>query len=135
MPIKNFVRAVIQNEKGEFLVIFQKKWNCWVFPGGKIELDETPLEAAKREVFEETNLIIEDLEIVAEKEFFSDELQKNKTGYLIKTNKYSGEIKIKEVEKIADIKFKHIDYEFAINEPFYLIKFNKKRNSKFLLQT
>ena len=123
MSVKSFVRVVIQNEKGELLVIFQKKWNCWVFPGGKIELNETPLEAAKREVFEETNLIIEDLEIVAEKEFFSDELQKNKTGYLIKANKYSGEIKIKELDKIADIQFKRIDYEFAINRLFYAIKF------------
>ncbi|KLL02074.1 MAG: hypothetical protein MRERC_4c001 [Mycoplasmataceae bacterium RC_NB112A] len=26
------MRVVIQNEKGELLVIFQKKWNCWVFP-------------------------------------------------------------------------------------------------------
>ena len=123
MSVKSFVRVVIQNEKGELLVIFQKKWNCWVFPGGKIEANETPLEAAKREVFEETNLIIEDLEIVAEKEFFSDELQKNKTGYLIKTNKYSGEIKIKEAEKISDIKFKQIDYEFAVNRLFFAIIF------------
>ena len=121
MPVKSFVRVVIQNEKGELLVIFEKKWNCWVFPGGKIEPGETPEEAAKREVFEETNLIIEDLEIVAEKEFFSDELQKNKTGYLIKANKYSGEIKIKELEKIADIKFKRIDYEFAVNRLFFAI--------------
>ena len=119
--LPSFVRVVIQNEKGELLVIFQKKWNCWVFPGGKIEPNETPLVAAKREVFEETNLIIEDLEIVAEKEFFSDELQKKENGYLIKANKYSGEIKNKEIEKIADIKFKQIDYEFAINRLFYAI--------------
>ena len=64
MSVKSFVRVVIQNEKGELLVIFQKKWNCWVFPGGKIEPGETPEEAAKREVFEETNLIIEDLEML-----------------------------------------------------------------------
>ncbi|CAI2173491.1 2366_t:CDS:10 [Funneliformis geosporum] len=36
---------------------------------GNIEANETPLEAAKREVFEETNLIIEDLEIVGEQAF------------------------------------------------------------------
>ena len=121
--LPNFVRVVIQNEKGELLVIFEKKWNCWVFPGGKLKVNETPLEAAKREVFEETNLVIEDLEIVAEKEFFSDELQKNKMGYLVKVNKYSGEIKNKELEKIADIQFKQVDYDFAISEPFYPIKF------------
>ena len=122
VKLTSFVRVVIQNEKGESLVIFEKKWNCWVFPGGKIEANETPLEAAKREVFEETNLIIADLEIVAEKLFFSDELLKNKTGYLVKANKYSGEIKIKELDKIADIQFKQIDYEFAINRLFFAIE-------------
>jgi len=121
MPnFKNFVRVVIQNEKGELLVIFEKKWNCWVFPGGKIEPNETPLEAAKREVFEETNLIIEDLEIVGE-QTFDRKKTKGCMGYLVKANKYSGEIKIKELEKIADIKFKQIDYEFAVNRLFYAI--------------
>ena len=121
MSVKNFVRVVIQNKKGEFLVIFQKKWNCWVFPGGKIEPGETPLEAAKREVFEETNLVLEDLEIVAEQNFGAK--NQHCMGYLVKANKYSGEIKIKELDKIADIKFKQIDYEFAVNRLFYAIEF------------
>jgi len=121
--LPSFVRVVIQNEKGELLVLFQKKWNCWVFPGGKIELNETPLQTAKREVWEETNLIIKNLEIVAKKVFFSDEILKNKMGYLVKANEYSGEIKIKENDKIADIQFKQVDYDFAINKPFYPIKF------------
>ena len=123
VKLQSFVRVVIQNEKGESLVIFEKKWNCWVFPGGKIEANETPLEAAKREVFEEINLIIKNLEIVDKKAFFSDEILKNKMGYLVKANEYSGEIKNKEVEKIADIQFRQIDYDFAINRPFYTIKF------------
>ena len=121
MSVKNFVRVVIQNEKGELLVIFEKKWNCWVFPGGKIEPNETPLQTAKREVFEETNLIIKDLEIVGQQAF--DTKNQHCMGYLVKANKYSGEIKIKEVEKIAEIKFKQIDYEFAINRLFYAIIF------------
>lgn len=70
-------------------------------------------------MFEETNLIIEGLEIVAEQDF--DINNKHCMGYLIKANKYSGEIKIKELEKIADIKFKQIDYEFAVNRLFYAI--------------
>ena len=121
MPVKSFVRVVIQNEKGELLVIFEKKWNCWVFPGGKIESNETPLEAAKREVFEETNLIIEDLEIVGKQDF--DKKNQGCMGYLVKANKYSGEIKIKELDKIADIQFKRIDYDFAVNRLFYTIIF------------
>jgi len=120
MLVKNFVRVIIKNEKGELLVILEKKWNCWVFPGGKLEPGETPEEAAKREVFEETNLIIEDLEIVGEQAF---DKKQYRMGYLVKANKYSGEIKIKELDKIADIKFKQIDYDFAVNRLFYAIIF------------
>jgi len=32
-------------------------------------------------------------------------------------------MKIKEPEKITDIKFKQIDYEFAVNGLFYAIEF------------
>jgi 8-oxo-dGTP pyrophosphatase MutT (NUDIX family) len=80
------------------------------------------LQAAKREVFEETNLVIKDLEIVAEKAFFSEEILKNKIGYLIKANKHSGEIKNKEPKKIERIEFKQIDYEFAVNILFFKIR-------------
>lgn len=86
-----------------------------------MEPNETPEEAAKREVFEETNLIIEDLEIVDEQAF--DVKGQHYTGYLVKANKYSGEIKIKELDKIAEIKFKQIDYDFAVNRLFYAIIF------------
>lgn len=72
-------------------------------------------------MFEETNLIIEDLEIVGKQDF--DKKNQGRVGYLVKANKYSGEIKIKELDKIADIKFKQIDYEFAVNRLFYAIIF------------
>lgn len=36
------------------------------FPGGKVEKNETPLEAAKREVFEETGGIIEDIQYLGQ---------------------------------------------------------------------
>ena len=37
--------------------------DCWTLPGGKQEYDETFFEGAKREVKEETNLDIDDLEL------------------------------------------------------------------------
>ena len=37
--------------------------DCWTLPGGKQEYNETFFEGAKREVKEETNLDIEDLEL------------------------------------------------------------------------
>lgn len=44
---------------GKFREKFQKKWSI---PGGKIDFKETPLEAVKREVKEETNIDLESVE-------------------------------------------------------------------------
>lgn len=38
--------------------------DCWTVPGGKQEYDETFFEGAKREVKEETNLDVDDLELL-----------------------------------------------------------------------
>ena len=51
-----YAGGCIFNEKGE--VLLQKRTDCnkWGFPGGALELGETPQMAAKREVKEETGL-------------------------------------------------------------------------------
>lgn len=48
--------------------------DSWTFPGGKQEYNETMIEGAIREVKEETNLDISDLEIFSA----SDDIQPNK---------------------------------------------------------
>lgn len=59
------VLCYIENDKNEILMLHRiKKENDihdgkWVAPGGKIEYNETPLAAVKREVFEETGIMIE----------------------------------------------------------------------------
>lgn len=40
--------------------------DCWTVPSGKQEYDETFFEGAKREVKEETNLDVDDLELFLE---------------------------------------------------------------------
>lgn len=61
-------------EPRHVLILAQKdgKWLCTIndkrgveFPGGKVEQGETLVEAAKREVYEETNTYIEELKIFA----------------------------------------------------------------------
>jgi mutator protein MutT len=67
--VDNFKRnalAVIVNDNNEILLLQRANdggWGSgqWALVGGKIEEGETPEEACKREVFEETNITINDL--------------------------------------------------------------------------
>ncbi|RHZ36485.1 class I tRNA ligase family protein [endosymbiont GvMRE of Glomus versiforme] len=102
-----FVRTIIQNKEGKILLVKDKKWG-WTAPGGKVEKGESLEEAAKREVFEETNLVVEKLKKVKERIFlFNNKWIKNQQwkGYFYWTNEYSSEIQNKESGKILDIKF------------------------------
>lgn len=55
--------GVIYNDKNEVLFIKNKKWgDTWNIPGGHIEIGETGEETLKREIKEETNLDIDNVE-------------------------------------------------------------------------
>jgi len=73
------VGALVFNEAGEVLMIRTHKWSdLWGIPGGKVKGGEPSLEALLREVKEETNLDIADIEFVLvqdcihSKEFYRD---------------------------------------------------------------
>lgn len=82
--------------------------NTWTFPGGKQEFEETIYECAIREVKEETNLDIDDLEIFG----VVDDIQPNKHYITIQViaNKYQGNLQIMEPTKIDEWLW------FSINE-------------------
>jgi len=66
MPV-NLVATtvVVLNDKRE--VLLQKRsepYGVWGLPGGQIELGESTENAGKREVFEETGLLIDDLHLI-----------------------------------------------------------------------
>lgn len=50
---------IYDREKKQFLLIKHKKLGKWLQPGGHIELNESPEEAALREVYEETGLKVQ----------------------------------------------------------------------------
>ncbi|MFA7244772.1 MAG: NUDIX hydrolase [Candidatus Magasanikbacteria bacterium] len=65
MNINSGVYAVILNENKEVLMIHRTDHDLWEIPGGKWEEDETPWQAAIREVEEETGLQVEVEKIVS----------------------------------------------------------------------
>ncbi len=59
------VGALIADGHGKVLMIRTQKWsNLWGIPGGKIKFGETSPDALRREIMEETNLKIRDIEFV-----------------------------------------------------------------------
>lgn len=55
--------VIVENEKREILLQLRSDNNCWAYAGGSVELDEVVEEAAKRELYEETGLIAEEMEL------------------------------------------------------------------------
>lgn len=114
--IFNVSGAIILDEQSR--VLLQKRVfpeNTWGIPGGFMEIGETTRETARREVFEETGLTIDRLELFDV--YAGSDLYEAENGdqyytvtTLYATRHYSGSIKIDSNESIA--------FEF---HPFYAI--------------
>ncbi|MBC2711388.1 MAG: NUDIX domain-containing protein [Desulfosarcina sp.] len=59
------VRAIIVNDAGDILLQHRRDNALWGLPGGSVEIDETAIEALKREVREETALKVIEAEPMA----------------------------------------------------------------------
>jgi 8-oxo-dGTP pyrophosphatase MutT (NUDIX family) len=53
------VAVAVVNDAGQLLMIRRTDNDQWAIPGGKQEVGETPMEAARREVREETGILCE----------------------------------------------------------------------------
>jgi len=56
---REFVATAYVVEDHRVLLVYHKKLEKWLPPGGHIDPDETPTDAARREVLEETGLEVE----------------------------------------------------------------------------
>ena len=104
------VGVLIQNEKGEVLLGLRKSSHGageWNFPGGHLEFGEKLFETAKREVKEETDLEVQEFELVS----VADEMRYIKTDgkhYLnigIRAKYKGGEPKVMEPTKCEEWKW------------------------------
>ena len=55
--------VIAVDPQGRILLQLRSDNHCWGYAGGSVELDEAVEDAAKRELFEETGLIAEELEL------------------------------------------------------------------------
>lgn len=107
------VGVMVVNERGEVLLGLRHSSHGageWSFPGGKVDLGETIEETAKRETKEETNLEIDDLELVS----LTDELRYLKDGkqFVVigfKANHYQGELKLANPERFHEWRWFSLD--------------------------
>ena len=107
--------VIIEDNQGRILLQLRSDNHCWGYAGGSVELDEVVEEAAKRELFEETGLIANTLELFG---IFSgkdthyiypngDEVSNIDIVYICRD--YSGTLKCQE-DEVDELRF------FAVNE-------------------
>ena len=106
--------VIVENKSGEILLQLRKDNKCWGYPGGAVDINEVVEEAAKRELFEETGIIANSLDLFGvfsgEELYYvyphGDEISNVDIVYVCKN--YKGEAKADFVES-TDVRFFSID--------------------------
>jgi ADP-ribose pyrophosphatase YjhB (NUDIX family) len=106
--------VIVINAKGEILLQLRKDNHHWGYPGGSVDINERVEDAAKRELFEETGIIANTLELFGvfsgEELYYiyphGDEISNVDIVYLCKN--FTGEIKADKTECL-DVRFFALD--------------------------
>ena len=102
--------VIVENSRNEILLQLRSDNKCWAYPGGIVDVNEIVEEAAKRELFEETGIVANSLElfgVFSGKELYhvyphGDEISIIDVVYVCKD--YSGKIKANLNESV-EVKF------------------------------
>lgn len=97
--------VVVLNSKQEVLLIRRRDNGTWCFPGGKVEIGETPVASAYREVKEETGLDAIEINFV---EYTKPHGDNKYHDFLFLCQKFSGIVSIQE-EEVLEYTWVHIN--------------------------
>ena len=106
--------TLVFNNKNELLLNLRSDTNTWGIPGGSKELNETLEECAVRELKEETNINVNDLELItvlSGKEYYFKYPNEDELDCVIalyKVSNYEGELNINDGES-KELKFFSLD--------------------------
>lgn len=106
--------VIVEDSEGRILLQKRADTHTWAYAGGAVEIDENVEDTAKRELFEETGLIAEELELLgvySGKHMHNiypngDEVSNVDIVYVCKS--YSGQLKCQEQE-VEELRFFSID--------------------------
>ena len=92
--------CLIQNEKTKEVVVIHriKDWTGIAFPGGHVEQGEPIVPSVIREIKEETNLDIYNLEFCGIRDWYDPDINERNIVFMFKTTSYNGIIKNDNIE-------------------------------------
>lgn len=117
--------VIVLNKDNRILLQLRKDNNCWGLAGGSLEMGESLEQVAKRELFEETGLVANKLELFnvysGEKFYYKyphgDEVYNVVTAYIC--NDFEGELKKKKVKFKNYVSFTLPKYPRTLVRPIY----------------
>ena len=114
----------LQNEKGEILMQYHKKFGCWTIPLEKSDPGETLEEAIVRTGKEELGIDIKEYEVVHQQEdsYIRNGQIVNVRASLIKVNDYQGIPSNMEPEKHTDFEWKSTEFVLGLEDSTDAVK-------------